>query len=164
MDVRPIILCDSRRVSSYVMDLTHGTIQSSILGPILYAIYISPLFDLTDITNFADENFAIEWSDTIHDLIDNMQTKLEVIIEWLKDLGLDVNESKTELCLFHRKDHHPITLFLSGQEITSKMVPSSSKNNNKAKSTLLPIKLIKPYFTNQDLKQITISNFYSILF
>ena len=49
-----------------------------------------------------------------------MQAKLEVIIKWLKDSGLAVNESKTELCLFHRKDHHPITLFLSGQEITSK--------------------------------------------
>ena len=44
------------------------------------------------------------------------------------------------------------------------MVPSSSKNNKKAKSTLQAIKLIKPYFTNQELKQIITSNFYSVLF
>ena len=33
-------------VSSCVVDLTHGTIQGSILGPILYVIYISLSFDL----------------------------------------------------------------------------------------------------------------------
>ena len=72
-------------VSSYVVDLTHGNIQGFILGPILYAIYVSPLSDLTDITNFSDDNFGIEWSDTINDLIGNMQAKLEFIIIWRKD-------------------------------------------------------------------------------
>ena len=38
-----------------------GTIQGSVLGPILYAIFVSPLFDLADITNFADDNFIIEF-------------------------------------------------------------------------------------------------------
>ena len=32
----------------------YGTVQGSILGPILYAIFLSPLFDLTDLYNFPD--------------------------------------------------------------------------------------------------------------
>ena len=36
-----------------------GTIQGSVLGPVLYAIFVSPLFDLTRITNFADDNFVV---------------------------------------------------------------------------------------------------------
>ena len=36
-----------------------GTIQGSVLGPVLYAIFVSPLFDLTEITNFADDNFVV---------------------------------------------------------------------------------------------------------
>ena len=34
-------------------------IQGSILGQILYAIYVSPLFDLVELYNFADDNFSL---------------------------------------------------------------------------------------------------------
>ena len=46
-------------LNSMFYDINSGTIQGSILGPILYAIYVSPLFDLTDLSNFADDNFAL---------------------------------------------------------------------------------------------------------
>ena len=79
------------------------------------------MFDLTDITNFANDNFAIEWDDTIADLIENMQIKLETIIEWLKD--------NMDLCQFYRKDHHPVTLNINGQQITSKNEKKCFRNN-----------------------------------
>ena len=46
---------------SPIYDSDIGTIQGSVLGPILYAIFVSPLFDLTQLTNFVDDNFCIEW-------------------------------------------------------------------------------------------------------
>ena len=106
--------------NSRLIDLSHGTIQGSILGPILYAIYVSPLFNLTDLTNFADDNFALVWSDSVPELIIDMQTKLEIIIEWLRKSGLKANESKTELCLFHWLDQPLASINLNGQQITSK--------------------------------------------
>ena len=36
--------------NSYVHDCNVGTVQGSILGPILYSIFVSPLLDLTDLT------------------------------------------------------------------------------------------------------------------
>jgi hypothetical protein len=45
--------------SSYIHQLKVGTVQGSILGPLLYAIYGSPLFDLADMTNFAGGNYVI---------------------------------------------------------------------------------------------------------
>ena len=85
-------------------NITHETIQGSILGPILYAIYVSPLFDITNLSNFADDNYALTWNKNIENTIALMSDKLQLVINWLTDSGLKVNESKTELCLFYGKD------------------------------------------------------------
>ena len=42
--------------------LTRGSMQGLVLGRVLYAIYVSPLFDLTQLTNFADDNYYLEWT------------------------------------------------------------------------------------------------------
>jgi hypothetical protein len=47
---------------SHVHRSNTGTTQGSVLGPVLYAIHVSPLFDLTQITNFADDNFVVRWN------------------------------------------------------------------------------------------------------
>ena len=96
-----------------MFDSDTGSIQGSVLGPVLYAIYVSPLFDLTQLTNFADDNYYLEWNRDLTVLILNLEKRLEMITKWLKDSGLVVNESKTELCLFHKNDKAPITIKIS---------------------------------------------------
>ena len=49
-------------LNSVLHDINSGTIQGSILGPILYALYVAPLFDLTDLSNFADDNFILTFN------------------------------------------------------------------------------------------------------
>ena len=96
--------------NSYVHCSGVGTVQGSVLGPILYSLFVSPLLDLEKITLFADDNYILVWNKHKHQLIIDMRKKLENITKWLKDSGLKVNESKTELCLFNRKDHPPLNL------------------------------------------------------
>ena len=93
--------------NSLIYDCNFGTVQGSILGPVLYAIFVSPLQDQTDITLFADDNYALMWNKCKEVLKMLMQHKLELITTWLRGLGLKVNEEKMELCLFHRKDINP---------------------------------------------------------
>ena len=62
--------------NSYLIPSKSGTIQGSILGPILYAILVSPLFDLQKLSNYADDNFVIRWNSNIVDLIADMKTDL----------------------------------------------------------------------------------------
>ena len=58
---------------------------------------------LTYLTNFADDNFALTRHTCKHTIKIEMQYKLEIIPTWSKDSGLEVNEAKTELCLFYKK-------------------------------------------------------------
>ena len=51
--------------SSDVHHSNVGIVQGTILGPILYAIFVGLLFDLAKITLFADDNYAISWNKTI---------------------------------------------------------------------------------------------------
>ena len=72
---------------SAMFDSDCGTIQGLVLGPVLYAIFVSPLFDLTQLTNFADDNYCIEWCTDLGLLIVNLERKLEMITKWLRGSG-----------------------------------------------------------------------------
>ena len=165
--------------NSILFELVCGTVQGSILGPILYAIYVSPLFDLHDLTNFADDNFVIRWSSHLPALIVDLELSLEAITVWLRGSGLSVNESKTELCLFHRLDKPQITIRLFnsviksqnsmnvlGVTFDSKLQWSAhvSKTILKANRALYAIRLIKNFFTQDELRTLLTANFYSILY
>ena len=71
--------------ASYLKTSDTGTIQGSRLGPILYAIYISPIFDLEKMTNYADDNFIIKTNKNLTPLIVDLRKSLEAITKWLKN-------------------------------------------------------------------------------
>ena len=87
----------------------YGIVQGSILGPILYAIFISPLFEIEKLTCFADDKFPLAWNSDKSVLVGIMEVKLKRVMDWLKDSGMKVNESKTDLCLFYKGDSTPIS-------------------------------------------------------
>ena len=165
--------------NSILIELVCGTVQGSILGPILYAIYVSPLFDLHDLTNFADDNFVIRWNTHMPALVSDLELSLEAITKWLRGSGLSVNESKTELCLFHRLDQPRIKVKLFdtviksqnsmnvlGVIFDSKLQWSAQVSNAilKANRALYAIKLIKNFFTQDELRTLLTANFYSLLY
>jgi hypothetical protein len=108
-----------------------------------------------------------------------MESKLNIIIKWLTGSGLKVNETKTELCLFYRKDTPPIEIILNNNVLrsTDSMnvlgVIFDSKLNwakhianqiNKANRAHHAIKMIRKYFNKDEILQLLTSNFYSILY
>ena len=109
-------------VDSYIKCSWDGIIQGLILGPILYAIFISPLFDIENLTCYADDKFPMVQDKDRSALLTKMQKKLENIITWLTKSGMVVNEAKTELCLFCRYDTPPIVININGKYVISKKV------------------------------------------
>lgn len=165
--------------NSVMYDLLLGTVQGSILGPILYAIFVSPLLELELILAFADDNFISKNSKSKELLITDMENALIRISKWFKDSGLKVNNAKTDLCLFYKNDTAPITLTLGIEEIRSnksmnvlgivfdsKLTWSLQVSSAimKATKALNAIKLIRRFFTTNEILKLLTSNFYSILY
>ena len=94
--------------NSLLYELLMGTVQGSILGPVLYAMFVSPMFDLEDLYAFADDIFIPKQGATRQNLIEDLVKSIEAVRKGLKQSGLKLNEEKTELCLFSRKDAAPI--------------------------------------------------------
>ena len=156
-----------------------GIIQGSILGPILYALFISPLFDIETLTCYADDKCGLEWDKDKEVLAVKIHQKLKRVTTWLTQSGLKVNEAKTDLCLFYYKDTAPITITIGNVLITSKKVINvlgvlfdqklqwSNHISNcllKANKALSALRLIRRFFTTNELLQFVTSNVFSILY
>ena len=72
------------------------------------------------ITNFADDNYCLEWNTNLQLLVTDMEKKLETITKWLSGSGLVLNQGKTEICVFHSNDPPVITINIEGMPVKSK--------------------------------------------
>lgn len=93
-----------------------GVPQGSILGPLLFLIYINDLANSSDLLIFrlfADDT-NIFMSDTkISRLQTNMNTELKKVNEWLKCNFLSLNVSKTKFLIFHYNNNPPERFFIN---------------------------------------------------
>ena len=103
--------------------ITCGVPQGSVLGPILFLLYIN---DLPNISNkmqfflFADDTNIYFETDDLKSLERIMNKELKKLYEWLCLNRLSLNVSKTNFIIFHamNKPKTNITLFIDKKTIT----------------------------------------------
>ena len=80
--------------------LTKGVPQGSVLGPILFNIFINDLFlfiENCDLCNYADDNTLSFSSNTLEVLVQTLQTDAKASINWFKNNYMQANADKFQV-------------------------------------------------------------------
>ena len=88
-------------------ELLTGVPQGSVLGPLLFNIYINDLFyavEYADICNFADDTTPHCSSTDINEAITNLEHDCNLLVEWFRDNYMTLNASKCHLLVSGFKD------------------------------------------------------------
>ena len=86
-------------------DISSGVPQGSILGPLLFNIYLNDIFFFVkgcDIANYADDNTPYTTGSKIDTLLQNLYTDTSLLSKWFKENFLRMNADKCHLLISNR--------------------------------------------------------------
>ena len=106
--------------------MKYGVPQGSVLGPLLFLIYINDLhkaIKYSTTLHFADDTNLLAVNETLKKLQKQVNLDLRFLCRWLRANKISLNASKTELVLF-RHPNKPINYDLNIKIDGKKLVPS----------------------------------------
>ena len=91
---------------SICSDILRGVPQGSILGPLLFTLYMNGLPRVVRhsvIEQYADNTTLHHASNNVSDLSKSLNADLEGVASWVEQNGLKLNEAKTQMFLLGKK-------------------------------------------------------------
>ena len=115
-------------IKSSSKPILHGVPQGSVLGPLLFLIYVNDLhvaipYSLTNL--FADDTMLLNQSKTLKSLAKKTNIDLKCLNNWLNANMISLNCKKSELLLFH-PSRKPSTFEFKVKINGSRLYPSDS--------------------------------------
>ena len=163
---------------SSLQQLTCGVPQGSILGPLLFLLYINDITHVSTILSyiiFADDTNLLLSHPDFHELQNTTNTELAKLSNWFKANKLSLNIKKTNFMTFSRvkHKHHNTNIFIDDQSIqqvdTTKFLGTiiDSKLNWTAHVNNVHVKVARPIGVLNKLKHflpaITLKTLYNSL-
>ena len=101
-------------------DIVRGVPQGSLLGPLLFNIFINDLFLFirkSGVCNFADDNTLYSVGKNIENIISDLKTDLLGVMEWFKINSLKDNPGKFQFMVFGNKDERTFNIHINNLKI-----------------------------------------------
>ena len=99
---------------SPALSVESGVPQGSILGPLLFVLYVNDLpMSVPDVSLFADDTTVTVAHPKISGLQLKLQSAIADAVRWMRAWKLSPNLSKTEAMLMFPSKHSPVSLLLS---------------------------------------------------
>ena len=103
-------------------DIIRGVTQGSILGPLLFNIYINVLFfviKLSEVCNFADDNTLYSSNKELELMFRNLESDLNNVLAWFNANSLKANSRKFQFTVLGTKEAESVVLNLGNNKIES---------------------------------------------
>jgi hypothetical protein len=94
-------------IASEIQTVKCGVPQGSILGPLLFIIYINDIINVSSLVNmilFADDTNIFISGNHIDDIVDTMNNELNKLSKWFKLNKLSLNVKKNNFIIFRSKN------------------------------------------------------------
>lgn len=124
-----VLITSIRGVLSDRGILSRGVPQGSVLGPLLFNIFISDMdinINGVNTINYADDNLTFTSGKFILDVANKLQLALDALHEWYKRNDLTINIRKSSIIIFGSKrrldliDLSAVSFFIGSEEIPLK--------------------------------------------
>ena len=115
---------ENNGIKSNEVEIKHGVPQGSVLGPLLFLVYINDLnkaIKHSHTFHFADDTSLLCHDKQLKRLNRNVNEDLTNLVHWLRANKISLNASKTELVIFKKQNQgltKHLNFRLSGQKIT----------------------------------------------
>ena len=88
-------------------ELKHGVPQGSILGPLVFNIFINDIFffiDKTKFANYADDTIVYSKEDNITKLLHLLETETSAVLNWFLINEMKANDDRCHLIVAYKED------------------------------------------------------------
>ena len=160
-------------------DVTTGTVQGSVLGPVLFNLFIRPMLETCSGPAYADDSYHLATGSNRAEALDALQEKITEVERWMSGSGLKVNLEKTELTVFHRIDTSTSVINVKNIEVKSSPVlkvlgllfdnrmqwdKQVEKATSETRRSLQGLRLLKRHFNEAERLKLITSMCYSRLY
>ena len=150
--------------------VTRGVPQGSVLGPLLFNIYINDrllFIQNSDICNYADDTTIYACNKNLDNISRRLETYCSVALEWFADNFMKLNADKCHLLVLGQRCDDPVTVRIGNADIVNSseekllgvQIGSRLSFNNhvcklcqKASNELNALARISPYMNQSKLR------------